>query len=98
MKTKKGILESCIETKKNSGAEYSKDSVQDAVMEAMDEFAAQQAIAFLEYKQEQGYILEHARNEYMKFGAAYMHEPRLSPEQLYAQFIESQSTNNKEVV
>ncbi len=62
----------------------------------MESYAQQQAIAFLQYKQEQGYILEHARNEYMKFGAAHIHEPRLSPEALYAQFIESQSTNNKE--
>lgn len=41
MKTKKEILESCIEIKKNSGAEYSKDSVQEAVLEAMDEYALQ---------------------------------------------------------
>lgn len=57
--------------------------------EAMDEYAKQQAIAFDIYKRENHYILEHARNQYMKFGAAYVHEPRLSPDQLYAQFLES---------
>jgi predicted RNA-binding protein len=70
---------------------------EEQVEHLMDLYAKDQAIAFLEYKQDQGYILEHARNEYMKIRAADIHKPRLSPEALYVQFIESQSTNNKEV-
>lgn len=46
MKTKEAILESSIEKKKNSGAEYSKESVQDAVLEAMSEYAKQQVLSF----------------------------------------------------
>lgn len=81
------------------GADFtSKRDALKALYPAVEEFAKEQAIAFLEYKQEQGYILEHARNEYMRFGAAYINEPRLSAEELYAKFITSQSANNKEVV
>jgi hypothetical protein len=35
----KEILNNSIDRKKNSGAEYSKESVQDAVLEAMSEYA-----------------------------------------------------------
>jgi len=62
----------------------------DNILEAMTTYAQQQAILFDEYRRENNYIFEYGRQEYMKFGAAYIHEPRLSPQQLYTQFIESQ--------
>lgn len=46
MKTNKQILHDSLESKKNSGAEYERTSVEGAVLEAMDEYAKQQAIAF----------------------------------------------------
>lgn len=94
MKTKQEILYRLFDDHKVCYApdEYIDDyGVEDFVIEAMDEWAKQQILAFDIYKRDNHYIFEYAGQKYMKFGAAYVHERRLSLDELYSQFIDSQN-------
>lgn len=96
MKTKEDILDEHL---KRGKVMYRKDEyiddygVHDFIYEALDEWAKQQILAFDIYKRDNHFIFEYAGQKYMRFGAAYVHERRLSLDELYAQFIDNQNTN-----
>ena len=86
--TKEDILSSKPHVLYPDNKNNSKDYAEEVVLEAMDEYAKQQAIEFDIWKLKNHWIWDASILKYFKWENDNKHETKLSHNEIYARFIE----------